>query len=41
MTYSARVNGDAPCTIALSDVEWRVLHRYQTLEAPPDKPPPL
>jgi hypothetical protein len=41
MTYSARVNGDAPCTIAFSAVEWRVLYRYQTLEAPPDQPPSL
>jgi hypothetical protein len=42
MTYSARVDGDQPCTVALSDVEWRVLHRYHMGNIPPPaQPPPL
>lgn len=41
MTYSARVNGDAPCTVAFSDDEWRVLYQQRMHKPPPDEPPPL
>lgn len=41
MTYSARVNGDAPCTVAFSDLEWRVLYRQRMRKPPPDQPPAL
>jgi len=41
MTYSARAHGDAPCTVAFSDLEWRVLYQQRMLKPPPDQPPPL
>ncbi|MGI5819051.1 MAG: IS4 family transposase [Armatimonadota bacterium] len=41
MTYSARVNGDAPCTVAFTDLEWQALYRYHRRKAPPDEPPTL
>jgi len=41
MTYSARVNSDAPCTVAFSDLEWSVLYQQRMLRPPPDQPPPL
>ena len=41
MTYSARVNSDAPCTVAFSDLEWCVLYQHCLLRSPPDQPPPL
>ncbi len=41
LTYSARTNGDAPCTIAFSDDEWRLLYIERTGKEPPEEPPPL
>jgi hypothetical protein len=41
MTYSARVHPHAPCTVAFTDAEWRVLYRYHHGQAPPDQPPAL
>jgi len=39
--YSARTDGDQPCTVAFSDAEWQVLHRYSCSGPPPDRPPSL
>lgn len=41
MTYAARVHPQAPCTVAFTDVEWRVLYRYYHSQPPPDQPPTL
>lgn len=41
MTYSARADGDAPCTVVFSDIEWQVLYRDATHKEPPERPPPL
>jgi len=41
LTYSARVNGDAPCTLGFSDTEWQVLYRYTKGKEPPPDPPTL
>jgi hypothetical protein len=41
LTYSARVNGDASCTVAFSDTEWQVLYRYTKGREPPSEPPKL
>lgn len=41
MTYAARVHPQAPCTVAFTDAEWRVLYRYYNAQAPPDQPPTL
>jgi len=41
LTYSARVNGEAPCTVAFSDTEWQVLYRYTKGREPPPHPPTL
>jgi hypothetical protein len=41
MTYSARVHPQAPCTVAFTDAEWRVLYRYHNGQTPPDQPPAL
>lgn len=41
MTYSARTDSDAPCTVVFSDIEWRVLYRNATHKEPPERPPPL
>lgn len=41
MTYNARVNGDAPCTVAFTALEWQALYRYHRRKAPPDDPPTL
>jgi hypothetical protein len=42
MTYSARVDGDQPCTVAFTDPEWQTAFRYHHGTAPlPEQPPPL
>lgn len=42
MTYAARSDGDAPCTVAFTDTEWQTLWRYYRPGQPfPDHPPPL
>ena len=41
MTYSARLDGDRPCTVAFSDAEWQVLYRHRMCAAPPAEPPSL
>jgi hypothetical protein len=41
ITYSARANPDAPCTVAFSDAEWHVLYRDATHQEPPKRPPTL
>lgn len=42
MTYAARSDGDAPCTVAFTDNEWQTLWRYyRPGECFPDRPPPL
>lgn len=42
ITYLARQNPEAPCTVFMDDEEWKVLHRiaYKTNKLPP-KPPTL
>jgi len=39
--YSCRADGDQPCTVAFSDVEWQVLYRQSQLGPLPERPPPL
>lgn len=42
MTYSARVDGDQPCIVVFTDLEWQTAFRYHHRTAPPpDHPPPL
>jgi len=42
ITYSARIDGDQPCTVAYSTMEWKVLFRYfNPKDAFPTTPPPL
>ena len=42
MTYAARVNSDAPCTAAYTDLEWRTLYELRHRGAPvPTEPPSL
>jgi len=41
MTYSARINGDAPCTVVFTELEWQALYRYHKRTSPPDAPPTL
>ena len=42
MTYAARSDGDAPCTVAFTDAEWQTLWRYHNRGVPfPDQPPSL
>ena len=42
ITYSAREDGDQPCTIAFTDLEWRVAYRARHGDRPlPDKVPTL
>lgn len=42
LTYASRIDGDAPCTVAFTNVEWKTLFRYRNPREPfPAKPPPL
>ncbi len=42
LTYASRIDGDAPCTVAFTDLEWKTLFRYRNpRESLPAKPPPL
>lgn len=42
ITYSAREHGEQPCTVAFSEPEWQVLHRYFEPQLPlPETPPTL
>lgn len=42
LTYLARADPEAPCTVALSDAEWQVLYRTRHPRAAlPARPPPL
>jgi len=42
LTYAARRDGDQPCTVAFSQVEWQTLHRLSSGGRPlPQTPPPL
>jgi hypothetical protein len=42
ITYTARVDGDQPCTVAFTDLEWQTAFRYHLGSAPlPQDPPPL
>lgn len=42
MTYHARSDGHAPCTVAFTDAEWQTLWRYHNPRVPfPDEPPSL
>ncbi len=39
--HSARTDGDQPCTVAFTDVEWQVLYRQRHSGPVPERPPPL
>ena len=42
LTYTARLNGDAPCTVGFTELEWRVAYQVRHRDMPlPDKPPSL
>jgi hypothetical protein len=42
LTYAARRDGDAPCTVALDELEWQTLYQlYRPNEPFPDRPPCL
>mgnify|MGYP001102832080 CR=1 FL=1 len=42
ITYAARADGDQPCTVAFSTVEWQTLYRYHCPGKPlPTTPPTL
>lgn len=42
MTYAARVDGDQPCTVVFTDLEWQTAFRYHHRTTPlPIQPPPL
>lgn len=42
ITYAARTDGEQPCTVAYSTMEWKVLFRnFNRKDAFPDTPPPL
>jgi hypothetical protein len=39
LTYTSRTDGDAPCTVAFTDVEWKALFRRHDSQSPMPKQP--
>ena len=42
MTYAARVDSHAPCTVAFTELEWQIIYlMYHPNQPLPEQPPPL
>lgn len=41
LCYAARVQAEAPCTVALKEAEWKALYLQKHRRRPPEVPPPL
>ena len=42
LTYQARITPDDPCTVALTELEWKALYAFtQRTQRPPKQPPTL
>lgn len=41
LTYAARIDAGAPCSVALEETEWKALYVHKHRRPPPETPPPL